>query len=411
VSEPTANQNKALMIAMGSKTGRYDPEPPDQWRYEYAHGVPKARVIAWVKSKTTGHKEFDGRSPFCISEHGTPLTLKHMADDLGWTLKTAQNVAGEVHAEGRIRLEKGGRIFFCADVAVPQRKKEDDDPNSPIHGSWSTYIVDSIRNLSPEKRAFFEENGPAFLTWKENLLADAMASVRIVIERVEDTMLRQMGIVKKRIKKTSKVRGKFLQLTLFSAPEFVYGMDTNPLAEFVQNGKSGLHSAETASHKPENPAAPISVFRQDQDPKGSVGRSGKEATDRPTAKAIESTIVAETHNVKNAPPQMPSPKLCGQIALAMRGVPIEVFALALRARKWKPTDTLGLCESIAEEAIARWRHGAAERDRQTKHDARLQSRHDHEDRKVWEDTLADDQATKAEKQLAREMLARSAGTS
>src|SRR5215472_3474374 len=54
-----------LMKQMGSRTGQFDPEPPDQWLYVLRHGRGEEQAIAWIKSKTIaiGHD-----SPFAIDE-------------------------------------------------------------------------------------------------------------------------------------------------------------------------------------------------------------------------------------------------------------------------------------------------------------------------------------------------------
>ena len=48
------DKNKELMLTAGSKTGAYDIEAPDQWRWVMLHANdPLERAMAWVKSKTT----------------------------------------------------------------------------------------------------------------------------------------------------------------------------------------------------------------------------------------------------------------------------------------------------------------------------------------------------------------------
>ena len=118
------DKNTLLMKACGSKTGQWDPEPPDQWKYQMYHGDAIARVVGWVKSKTTAYS----RSAFAVDEKGKVLTLKHMAADLGWKHQTAINVALEAAQEGLIRIEATakkdpGRIYLCADIPGIGRRK------------------------------------------------------------------------------------------------------------------------------------------------------------------------------------------------------------------------------------------------------------------------------------------------
>ncbi|MGH9664253.1 MAG: hypothetical protein ACRD9L_07510, partial [Bryobacteraceae bacterium] len=63
-----ADRNTKLMLAMGSRNGSFDPEPPDQWLYQLKHARGEEQALAWIKSKTVAHRH---HSPYCVDEHGT----------------------------------------------------------------------------------------------------------------------------------------------------------------------------------------------------------------------------------------------------------------------------------------------------------------------------------------------------
>lgn len=243
------DKNKELMLAAGSKNGAYDAEAPDQWRYLLRHATdPLEKAMAWVKSKTTA---FRHESPFCVDEHGQALVADHMAVELGWKLQTARNVLTQLQAQGRIRLQKGKRIWYCADIPKayeePAEDAQNGDSKSSTQSIWGSYVVDFIRSLPEEQRPGAETKLQACEEWKREFLAEGMAALRTIIERVEDTTLAEIGVPKRRLPKRRVPESNWVQLSLLAEPNFVQ----STAADSVQNGNAGSYKAENGLYKPQ----------------------------------------------------------------------------------------------------------------------------------------------------------------
>lgn len=254
------DKNSQLMKDCGASAPyAWDPEPPDQWRYQMNHGDAISRVVAWVKAHTT-HKS---RSAFATDEQGKALTLKHMAVDLGWKPQTAINVATEAEAEGLIRIEKDakkqpGRIYLCASVAKSWRKKG--DINNSVQSCYSAYLLEQIEKLSEVERRKFEASFQGFQKWRKELIQDGIAELRAYAEQAEDNIfaafrLEKKREVKRRVKKTA------VAVALPELPDFVHSVQTatlyNPEPGNVQSESAAvslLHS--DTDTKPTAAAAP-----------------------------------------------------------------------------------------------------------------------------------------------------------
>ncbi len=263
----TSDKNRELMLARGSKNGAYDADAPDQWKFDLRHGEGEVKAIAWIKSTTIA---LNHESPFCVDEHGKALNLDRMALDCGWAIQTARNVAAKLEREGRIRLEKGKRIWYSADLPLaytdlpdeydaadaPEEREESglksaskNGTNNSVHGCCTTYVVDFIRKLPAEKRATAEAKIGALSTWKNEFMADGIAGLRSIIERVEDTTYLEIGVPKKRLPKRRAAECKWVQLSLLEEPNFVHGCLPGIVANLVHSENSTLHKPENGSYK------------------------------------------------------------------------------------------------------------------------------------------------------------------
>lgn len=248
------DRNRKLMIDMGSKNGAYTPEAPDMWLYVMNHGRDACeRALAWVKSCTVAY----GRnSAFAIDEHGKQLYIEHLAVALDWKEQTARNVLAELEAQGRVRLDKG-KIWLCAEVPAAhqpsQKRTEDEDPN-PVQSYFPSYVADFIEKLPGEKQTAAKQKFIAFAGWRQKFLAEGIASVRGIVDRYEDSICQEIGLVKKRLKKRREAEPRFLDLRLKTEPNFVQSCLTvctdpksslsKPKIESVQNGASLLSSED-----------------------------------------------------------------------------------------------------------------------------------------------------------------------
>lgn len=319
------DKNKELMMACGSSNGAYDVEAPDQWRFVLLHvRDPHEKAMAWVKSKTTAYLH---ESPFCVDEHGNWVFAEHMAVDLGWKRQTARNVLGDLRSQGRIRLDdsvqngkKGKRIWYCADVPMARQASTDDpydaedpdeeepedhaDPTSnggcrnSVHSCGLTYVVDFIKKLSPKNRAEAKRKVDACAEWRREFMADGMAALRVIADRVEDTTLLEIGVPKKRLEKRRETKVKWVQLSLLAEPNFVQSCVTDfvqsadstsykPKSDPVQSGVSFMGSAATATTATLSAASSSSTLID----KG------------PEPKPVESQKLTTTN-----PPESPSPQ-------------------------------------------------------------------------------------------------------
>jgi hypothetical protein len=239
------DRNTKLMRDMGSKNGAYDPEAPDQWLFVLNHSrCDTDRAMAWIKSKTTAHHH---NSPFCVDEHGKALRAPHLAVDLGWELQTARNVLSQLGAQGRARVDARGRIWQCADVPAAHQPRstgriKGDGPYS-VQSIFEGYLLDSIRGLPVEQRVLTEARYRAVQKWTNDRIAEATAAVRSMAERYEDTILRDVGIKKKRLDKKDRENPSQLKLKLVEEPNFVQSIDP----EFVQTAQEVWYKAENGS--------------------------------------------------------------------------------------------------------------------------------------------------------------------
>jgi hypothetical protein len=240
------DKNKELMLAAGSKTGAYDIEAPDQWRWVMNHSAdPQERGMAWVKSKTTAYLH---ESPFCVDEHGKPLYIEHMAVDLGWKPRTARNVLTELQSQGRIKYGKN-RIWYCADIPQatqlnPNKRRKQGEEKYSIEGNYWTYVNDFIKELPEERRKPAEARLKACIKFRRHFLSDAMAAARSIVDQLEDTTLEEIGIPKKRLPKRRQVESRWLKLNLVAEPEFVH---SQPRQEFEQTVEESIQTR----YKPE----------------------------------------------------------------------------------------------------------------------------------------------------------------
>jgi DNA-binding MarR family transcriptional regulator len=104
---------------------------PDQYLYFLEDDHPEQRALVYVRSKTI---RFKHRSPYCVDEHGCPITVKRMAADLDWDLGFTSGILKRLVNKGLIRTEHGKepgtsrelRIFLCGEVPLPSQRKKDE---------------------------------------------------------------------------------------------------------------------------------------------------------------------------------------------------------------------------------------------------------------------------------------------
>jgi len=271
-----SDRNTQLMKEMGSKTGRYDPEPPAQWQWQLDHGTPAERMIAWLKSKTVAF----GHGTAYAAEDGKALYLDKAAKDLGWSDKTAQNVASELVGQGRIRLDRNNKRIYLRAEVMPQKQTEDGRNLGEIptlyNGIFPDYVIDFIGKLPPEKQESAVLKYAPYWKWHCGFMRDTVAAARSISSAFEDNILREIGMDKKRLPGWHQpATPGGIQLQLLELPDFVQS--------------NGLYTGENGSVQTETPvctpsASLLSYSDTDNYTDKSVSQSNdqeEDKTDRP----------------------------------------------------------------------------------------------------------------------------------
>jgi hypothetical protein len=247
------------MKECGSKTGRYYPEPPDQWLYQMNHGDAISRVVGWVKAHTTAYS----RSAFAVDAHGKQLTLKHMAVDLGWSHKLVWRFASEAEQEGLIRIEKSskkepGRIFLCAEIPKARRRKG--ELNSTVQWNYPPYLIEQIERLSSVERRRFESTYGLFSEWRKELLRDGVSELRSYSNQAEDSILSAFGLERKREEKRRIKKSETFKVEFAKWPDFVQYVQSEPDEVCTKPETGNVHSQPKAA-KPAQTATPAKTSK------------------------------------------------------------------------------------------------------------------------------------------------------
>jgi len=234
-----SDRNTTLMKAMGSKSGRYDPEPPDQNLINLHRGeTARIRVQAWVKSKTTAYRH---ESPYCVDEHGKTLYVENMALELGWKIQTARNELNGAQIEGILRVAKDRKIWLCADIPHACKRRTKGDQSNSVQSWNSGYLADFIKKLPADRKKAAISKRDAYLAWRKVFFAEGQAVLRSIDERVENTMFQEIGVPKKRLPKRRPAAFKYVQLSLLAEPDFVQSC----VADFVQTTPGTSYEPES----------------------------------------------------------------------------------------------------------------------------------------------------------------------
>jgi hypothetical protein len=184
-----------LMKACGSKTGAFEPESIDQWRWLLANAAGEERALAWVKLRSLAQG-----SPFCVDEAGNPLRVASLAADLDWTLQNARNVATALATQGRIRL-KDQVIWYRADVPQSEGGRIEGEEKYCVQSMLPSYLVDAIEKLPEDRKRWFVATYESFTQWRDRVLAARIAAARAETEQVENSIVSAVGLELKRLVK------------------------------------------------------------------------------------------------------------------------------------------------------------------------------------------------------------------
>jgi hypothetical protein len=202
-----------LMKAMGGN-GWFNPESNDMIRWllklsdERRIPRPIFHMYAWMKWHTL---TVDNRQPYA-NRKGVMLYLKDMAADLGieisnlrahWRLGVQLGLwRNGVDEDG----EKTEGLYLCAKiatVAVPVDPKNTEQVCTNLRAKFleqfRPYIRQKLAELPDPVFADFAARWSRLETVEDSAHADLLATVRMVMGQDKDTLLREIGIEKKRL--------------------------------------------------------------------------------------------------------------------------------------------------------------------------------------------------------------------
>ena len=418
--------NSDLMRDQGSKTGRYDPEAPDQWLYELRHGTGETKMIAYLKSKTTalGHQ-----SPYATYKGGhKAMKIPAMAAELGCAERTVRNVLNELSKQGRVRVDEQGRVWLCADVPLAhiedsaEEKLPEDPDDDFVQSHFSGYLADSVRALPVEKLRTLKAKYEAYDPFRPKLFADSVALTRYIDERIQDSMLSSVGIHKKRLKDPKPPQSDLIRLELIKELDFVQSQEL-PLCTDVH---SAVYTAETRSVQSENGGA--SLLSSDTDTDSYIRRVENGRNSASTPSLEKDNVQRAGGRSQEAPAHPPQTSISAELqtGLEQRGygylladdgairslvsdladTPLDLYWGILderlqRARGSKQTLGLPILRDKARQARKTWERQTAAKSAQREEATQPHSREAIREALL---TLADPHADPDLKTLAQEML-------
>jgi hypothetical protein len=408
--------NLTLAKAMGSKRG-YDPMPPDQHEWQRTEGEPPLyRLWSWLCAHTIAYGH---RSPFAVTEmakdhrdayipgSGRPRTLAHAAKDLGMDIGQASRVWKDGEERGLWHRDGSRHLYLNGDVSITDvmqaNKKAKDDRSINL----SRIEQLKLKHLpQAEREAFYALWNPA-QDFRRDLAAAAMAQARETCDEMDDTILRRVGIERKRHGKAPRPPVPVPQM-LF---EFVQSM---PPALTVQikpvDGTTGEDDGEKIAEQPPHIRNSEKPFRENLLSVDRLSLSEDRPTDSvpfPTElKPEDAKIESIERLVSDLLPHLhdvPNQTLSRQIIDGLKGAPLEHLRAYIQVRIRK-TDKLGILRDYAQAVGRAWlrEQGARQRHAEAKaagerHAAEAAR---HEAQKI----LDNPRAGSEEKQLARQIL-------
>lgn len=272
----------ALMRAMGSPDGAWNPLPPDQHLLfarcrELQMTRQQMQAVAWVHLYTVdrykGGERQQARTPQTHDDERGDLTLKHMAEYFGWDLSNAAKVAESVEELGFFRRDAKGVFWLNATVKPARRTKSETSERGGLYKPLPDYLDAHIKGLSKNERESFVQEWYAAETWHDHALAQAKVAI------YERTVARKRELCR-RVGADLKTGGgrprddeqpEIVQLTFVLEPGahgfvrtsepdgFVETSDATsdkPAAEFVRGNVSLLGFTETTENRVSEYAEP-----------------------------------------------------------------------------------------------------------------------------------------------------------
>lgn len=412
-----------LMKACGSKTGRWEPESADQWRWSVKYGSGGERLLALIKLWSVARG-----SPWCVDDKGHPATTEDLCRELELKPQTVRNYLAALKAQGRIRHKKG-RVWFRADVpeAIPNQ-----EPPYSAPGIFPGYVIDFIKTLSPERQEEITAILEAGEADDQRVYNEAVNQVRACIATRKLNRFRAAGLPKRKLPKNQTPpapKRVQLALTFLDTPEPEAAPEAAKPPGKIRGAKENPYSAQSTKIPGAGSVSLLSLTslegsKQVSRPVKSLGEHQNrpaDRTDRPdppqraegpsTPKESPREEKASRKNVEEAilrvlgpaTGETPSPKLIDEVVTALGGAPVDRFAAGLSRKRHKAI-SMGFARSIAAEVGQGWATESKQRDEDEARRGAEERRRRDEARDLARATLDDPDASESEKKLALEIL-------
>lgn len=273
-----------LMKAMGSRSGYFDPIPPDQHAWPMKNGYPPLfKLWSWMCAHTIRKGR---RKGYVCDERGRALTLEDAASDLGMDEGVCRRAWREGAALGLWRKGTNAadrkQLFLNAKVipvpveADPEPEidaAEEDDSNTKkgeekekevCTDLFPPYISKQIKRLPKVRREVFLSEHARNERLKLDVHADVTVAVRLIFDQRENSMFSRFGIKKIREEhkpKNGAVRSperiQLVQEFLPGLEKFVETVEKRSVQAFEESVQTEKDPAvQTAGKAPKNGVTP-----------------------------------------------------------------------------------------------------------------------------------------------------------
>jgi hypothetical protein len=263
-----------LMFAMGSKSGGFDPFPPDQYLCFKTSKDAKQKALAIVREHTLSQHR---RAPFMVDKDGNPIGLAGFAKLAGLQESHASEVLTELERDGLIRRENRGgaglRIYLCAEVTPmndppePDEKDKGDINDFPCTEFLTTYQLNEFNKLTPELQTQANAKIMDFEEWADDVEAEVMAAARLKTNAKREQVYLEFGLPVRKLKpvpnKREKPRRCAVQIELFAESGQAEDADSvQGKQDSVQTDEKTLYRAPDDSVQ--SPRAGLSINTEEE---------------------------------------------------------------------------------------------------------------------------------------------------
>jgi hypothetical protein len=230
------SQLDLLMRDLGAT--RWDPTPIDQHDF-FLDDIPGEsslqRALAWMRAHTLRRGRWKA---YAVDEKGNELHIEHLAADLDWKVKWAQQVWRLGEAYGLFRREKqnGARLYLNGKVTRRTSHSQSDGCRGPSRCTTASsrlvlprYVQRQLAKLDPNRHCDFLDRIQIERQRGRQMVRDAMADVRAIVDQREESLFAEFGLYRMRGAKRRKRREPML-VQVSGAQGMVEAFAANPNA-------------------------------------------------------------------------------------------------------------------------------------------------------------------------------------